>query len=96
MRETHEDVLLQKALPRVGQIVRSRKDGSLWRIMEKREVWQPLPDDPATSEPRITPAINLTYWRIQPGVVPGVGEMIGCVHTLRDNTFESNWEIVKE
>jgi len=83
-----------KKLPRVGQIVRSKKFGTLWRVMEKREVWQNIEDDPATSEPRIVPAIYLAFWRVREGVQPGVGRMLGYLYTLYDNTFEVNWEIV--
>jgi len=40
MQQTHDEVFRQKSLPGVGQIVRSKKYGTLWRIMEKREIWQ--------------------------------------------------------
>jgi hypothetical protein len=96
IHETHAEVLRQKKLPRVGQTVRSKKYGNLWRVMEKREVWQTTSDDPETGGPRIIPAIYLAYWRIQPGVLPGIGEMIGYAYTLHDNTFKANWEIVEE
>jgi hypothetical protein len=82
-----------KKLPRVGQIVRSKKYGTLWRVMEKREVWQNIEDDPTTSEPRIVPAIYLAFWRVREGVQPGVGRMLGYLYTLYDNTFVVNWEI---
>jgi len=47
-------------------------------------------------EPRLVPAIYLAYWRIQHGVLPGIGKMMGYAYTLHDNTFEANWEIVEE
>jgi hypothetical protein len=95
MRETHDDILKEKKLPRVGQTVRSRKYGVLWRVMEKREVWQNAAEDPATGEPRLLPAIYLLYWRVKPDVQPGVGKMLGYAYTLHDNTFESNWEVLE-
>ena len=52
MEETHGDVIRQKHLPRVGDTVRSKKHGTLWRVMEKREVWQNAADDPETGESR--------------------------------------------
>jgi hypothetical protein len=82
-------------LPRVGQTVRSRKYGTLWRIINKGEVWQNIPDDPETGEPRTVPAIQLTFWRVTEGVLPGVGKMMGFVYTPYDNTFETNWEVVQ-
>jgi len=95
MTEQEEAVVQLRKLPRVGQTVRSRKYGSLWRIMEKKEVWQNVQgDDPETSEPRMVPAIYLAYWRVKEGVLPGVGKLMGFVYTSYDNTFDSNWEIV--
>ncbi len=90
----YAEIMRKKGLPRVGQTVRNKKYGTLWRIMEKREVWQTIEDDPQTKEPRMVPAIYLAFWRVQPGVPPGVGRMTGFLYTLYDNTFEVNWEIV--
>jgi len=41
-------------------------------------------------------AIYLTYWKVQKGVMPGIGKMFGYAYTLHDNTFESNWDIVED
>ena len=90
----YEEIIRQKGLPEVGQVVRSKRYGTIWRVLEKREVWQNIADDPETQEPPITPAIYLAYWRLQEGVPPGVGKMLGYLYTLYDNTFEANWEIV--
>jgi hypothetical protein len=92
---THDEILKHKALPRVGQTVRSRKFKTLWRVMEKREIWRTIPDDPKTGEPRLVPAIYLTYWRINPAEMPGIGKMLGYAYTLYDNTFETNWEVAE-
>jgi hypothetical protein len=96
IHETHADVLRQKKLPRVGQTVRSKKYGTLWRVMEKREVWQTTSDDPETGEPRMIPAIYLVYWKVRRGVLPGIGKMMGYAYTLHDNTFEVNWEVTEK
>lgn len=60
MQETHDDVIRVKKLPRVGDTVQSKKYGTLWRVIEKREVWQNTSDDPKIGEPRLVPAIHLT------------------------------------
>ncbi len=91
----YERIFKEKGLPQVGQVVRSKKYRTLWRVMEKREVWQTISDDPKSGEPRLIPAIYLAYWRMQEGVAPGVGKMLGYLYTLYDNTFETNWEVVK-
>lgn len=90
-QETHDDVAREKNLPRVGQTVRSKGHGTLWRIIEKREVWQHTPD-----RLHLVPAIYLCYWKIKDGELPGIGKMLGYAYTLHDNTFEANWDTVDQ
>ncbi len=90
----YEEIIRKKGLPSVGQTVRSKKFGTKWRVMEKREVWNNIDPDPKTGEPRMIPAIYLSYWKIQETNPPGVGKMMGYLYTLYDNTFEANWAIV--
>ncbi len=92
--EPHAEVERQKSLPQVGDTVRSRKYGTLWRVLEKREMWEHSADDPALGNTRLVPAIYLRYWKIREGKIPGIGKMLGYTYTLLDNTFESNWEVV--
>ena len=94
MPETHNDVIREKHLPKVGDTVRSKKCGTPWRVIEKREVWLNTSDDPPTGEYRATPAIYLCYWRVQEGKPPGIGKMLGYAYSLHDNTFDANWEMV--
>lgn len=96
MQYAHEEILSQKSLPGVGQIVRSKKYGTLWRVMEKREIWQNSVGDPESGFSRLLPAIYLAYWRVEKGVLPGLGKMLGYSYTLHDNTFSANWEIVED
>jgi hypothetical protein len=93
--EDFEKIIREKGLPDVGQMVRSKKYGILWRVIEKKEVWQNIEPDPKTGESRMTPAIYLSYWRVQANVMPGVGRMLGFLYTIHDNTFELNWEVVE-
>ncbi len=89
MQETHDDVIREKNLPRVGDVVRSRKHGTLWRVIEKKEVYQSTADGN-----RLVPAIYLCFWKIAKDRPPGYGQMLGYAYTLHDNTFEANWERV--
>ncbi len=95
MNHSHDDIIRVKKLPRLGQTVRSRNYGTLWRVMEKREVWQSIVDDPSSGKSRLTPAIYLSYWKIKKGMLPGIGKMLGYAYTAYDTTFKSNWEIVE-
>lgn len=89
MKETHDDIIKEKKLPSVADTAKSRRYGTLWRIIEKREVWQNTVD-----LNRVVPAIYLCFRRIRPGQQPGYGKMLGYAYTLHDNTFEVNWEKV--
>ena len=92
----YDKIIKEKGLPRVGQTVRSKKHGTKWRVMEKKEVWRNIDPDPKTNEPRMIPAIYLLYWKVEEDVSPGVGKMMGFEYTLYDNTFGLNWDIVKD
>ena len=90
-----EEIIRQKRLPNLGETVRSKKYGTLWRVIEKKEVWQKIEPDMKTGEARAIPAIHLTFWKLQEKVVPGVGRLMGFLYTIHDDSFEGNWEIVK-
>ena len=89
-----EEIIRKKGLPNVGQTVRSKEYGTLWRVMEKKEIWRNIDPDPTTGEPRMVPGIYLLFWKVEEGRRPGVGKMMGFEYTLYDNTFRANWEIV--
>jgi hypothetical protein len=72
-----ENIIREKKLPEVGQQVRNKKYGTIWRVMEKKEVWANIDPDPKTGELRMIPAIYLLYWRVKEGERPGVGKMMG-------------------
>jgi hypothetical protein len=44
----------------------------------------------------MVPCIYLLFWKVEEGVPPGVGRMMGFEYTLYDNTFALNWDIVKD
>jgi len=94
--EDHDEVFWKKKLPIVGQIVRSKMYNTYWRVMEKREIWQHTANHPLFGKVALLPAIVLAFWKIQKGVMPGVGKLIRYTYTLYDNSFESNWEIVED
>ena len=77
----------------MGQTVRSKKYGTMWRVIKKKEIWQNTTDDPKTGAPRLLPAIHLTYGQVNTGE-PAIGRKLGYAYTLYDTTFECNWEIV--
>ena len=92
--DPHEEILQQKKLPQVGQTVRNKAHGTLWKVIEKRQIYAHSTGDPVMGDFRLVPAIYLIYWEIEQGKVQGIGKMLGYAYSLHDNTFESNWEIV--
>jgi hypothetical protein len=91
----YDEIIKEKGLPSVGQEVRSKKHGTVWRVMEKREVWENIEPDPKSGDSRMVPAIYLSFWRVQEGKMPGVGKMMAFTYTLYDNTFDANWAVLK-
>jgi hypothetical protein len=92
----YEKIIKEKGLPSVGQTVRSKKYGALWRVMEKKEIWRNIDPDPKSGESRMVPGIYLLFWKVEEGGSPGVGRMMGFEYTLYDNTFALNWDIVRD
>ncbi|MEZ4526057.1 MAG: hypothetical protein R2941_09085 [Desulfobacterales bacterium] len=90
MPETHDDVIKEKKLPRVGDTVKSKKYGTLWRVIEKKEVWENTAD-----LLHLVPAIYLTYRKVEEGKPQLGGRIQAYAYTLYDTTFETNWEVVK-
>jgi NhaP-type Na+/H+ or K+/H+ antiporter len=73
-------------LPSVGQRVRNKHYGTVWKIIEEREEWweatQPLP------------AIYLRFWKENSGNKSGAGKTLQHLYIPEDNSFEKNWEIL--
>jgi len=88
-----EEMLVRQGLPGIGAVARCRTSNSLWRVME-REVWRRVEHDPLTDEDQVIPTFYLSFWRIEAGVPPGVGQMLGRLYYLNDTSFEASWEIV--
>ena len=49
--EDYQKIVREKKLPGVGQTVRSKKFGTLWRVLEKKEVWNNIDPHPKTGRP---------------------------------------------
>ncbi len=64
-----------QGLPEAGSVVRCRRTNSLWRVME-REVWHWVEEPPEGDAALVVPSSYLSFWRIEAGVPPGVGQML--------------------
>ena len=88
-----EEILRGQGLPEAGSVVRCRRTNSLWRVMG-REVWRWVEEPLESDASRVVPSFYLYFWRIEAGVPPGVGQMLGHLYHPNDNLFAANWEIV--
>ena len=84
------------SLPRAGERVRSKQSGTVWKIIEEKEIWL---NDPDTQEARAheathIPAISLRFWRDEPDLEPGTGKTMSYRYSPVDPSFHDHWEIL--
>jgi solute carrier family 9B (sodium/hydrogen exchanger), member 1/2 len=73
-------------LPRVGQSVRNKRSGKVWKVIEEKEVW--------IGDTKQTPAISLRFWNEDSGNGPGTGKTLASNFKPNGRNFEENWEIL--
>jgi hypothetical protein len=83
-------------LPRVGERVRSKQSGTVWKVIEEKEIWL---DDPTTPEAHArkatpVPAISLRFWRDETDLEPGTGKTMSYRYGPIDPSFHEHWEIL--
>jgi NhaP-type Na+/H+ or K+/H+ antiporter len=80
-------------LPRVGERVRNKTYGTMWKIIEEKEVWLEVAGAEGL-EPGPMPAIYLRYWKPDSGSAPGTGKTMEYRYSYLDSSFHANWEIM--
>ncbi len=85
-----KDLRERLGLPRVGEKLRCKSDGSRWKVIEEKERWY-NGDHPA--KPPV-PAIDLRIWRLQEGQAPGSGQTRVISFSPQGQNFEQGWEIL--
>jgi solute carrier family 9B (sodium/hydrogen exchanger), member 1/2 len=83
----------QLKLPRVGDRVRHKGSGTVWKVIEESEVWVQPPGQGAAAHP--VPAIYLRYWQPRPDLPPGKGKTLSHRYTPDDHSFGDHWEIME-
>jgi solute carrier family 9B (sodium/hydrogen exchanger), member 1/2 len=84
----------QLKLPRVGQRVRHKGSGTVWKVIEESEIWVQPAGEGATAHP--LPAIYLRYWKPRPDLPAGKGKTLSHRYTPDDHSFGHYWEIMEE
>ncbi len=84
------------ALPHVGERVRSKRSGKVWKVIEQKEIW--LEEPAAASESQealqLIPAIYLRYWGEETSDEPGKGKTLSFYYSQKDPSFQEHWEIL--
>ena len=84
----------QLKLPRVGQRVRQKESGAVWKVIEEKEMWISQPN-PGGGPPRLVPALSLRFWRVDRDLPPGKGKTLRHAYTPGDTSFDRHWEILE-
>jgi NhaP-type Na+/H+ or K+/H+ antiporter len=83
-------------LPHVGERVRSKVSGSIWKVIEQKEMWVPESSagDNSDGAPRMIPAIYIRYWGEEISNNFGKNKTLSYHYTHEDSSFKENWEIL--
>ena len=85
-----KDLREKLRLPRVGERVRRKSDGSRWKVIEEKEAWSngETPDTPPI------PIIHLRLWEVREGETPGSGPTETITFSPPGPDFLREWEIL--
>jgi len=83
-------------LPHVGERVRSKASGTIWKVIEQKEVWLDDGSKPVDSQDALNllPAIYLRYWKEGENTGAGKGKTLSYHYTQKDPSFDDHWEIL--
>jgi hypothetical protein len=90
------DLREKLGLPRVGERVASKRFGTIWKVIEEREMWIKNPGPALRGEAAnaLIPAIQLRYWREDTSNGPGTGKTMSHRYSQGDQAFDDHWEIL--
>lgn len=84
------------ALPHVGERVRSKYSGRIWKVIEQKEVWleEPAAAGSSGGASNLTPAIYLRYWSESKSKEANKGRTLSYHYTQEDPSFQDHWEVL--
>jgi hypothetical protein len=85
------------ALPRVGERVRSKRYGTVWKVIEEKETWLSSSEAGGSHgghDGRLVPAIHIRFWREDTSKGPGTGKTMTYRYSIADPSFQEHWEIL--
>lgn len=83
-------------LPRVGERLRDKLTGNIWKVIEEKEFWihEGGPAEETAFSERVSPAIQLRFWEEDSSKRPGTGKTISCHFSQKGAPFRDRWEIL--
>jgi Kef-type K+ transport system membrane component KefB len=83
-------------LPHVGERVRSKYSGRIWKVIEQKEVWleEPAAAGSSGGGSKLTPAIYLRYWSGSKSKEANKGRTLSYHYTQEDPSFQDHWEVL--
>lgn len=90
------DLREKLGIPRVGERVASKRFGTVWKVIEEKEIWLPSSGIETQKEPPTdrTPAIQVRYWREDTSKGAGTGKTMTYRYSPKDPSFDDYWEIL--
>ena len=84
------------ALPHVGERVRSKYSGRIWKVIEQKEVWleEPAAAGSSGGASNLIPAIYLRYWSESKSKEANKGKTLSYHYTQEDPSFQDHWEVL--
>jgi solute carrier family 9B (sodium/hydrogen exchanger), member 1/2 len=80
-------------LPRVGQRVRHKRHGTVWKVIEEKEIWLSQPGE-GGGPVRQVPALSLRFWKVEDNLPRGTGQTYRHNFLPGDHSFDLHWEIL--
>lgn len=74
------------ALPHVGERLRHKRSGIVWKVIEEKEIW--------LETPHPMPAIELRFWHEKSTSGPGTGKTIMHRYSQTSPVFHDQWEVL--
>jgi NhaP-type Na+/H+ or K+/H+ antiporter len=91
-----KDLREKLGLPHVGERVMSRRSGTVWKIIEQKEMWihRAGPSTLSGGRPPCVPAISLRFWKENNSGRAGTGKTMYYRYCPDDRSFKDHWEIL--
>jgi NhaP-type Na+/H+ or K+/H+ antiporter len=91
-----KDLREKLGLPHVGERVLNKHFGTVWKVIEQKEMWveKGEPAKPSADRPQCVPAIALRFWKENNKERPGTGRTISYRYCPEDPSFKDHWEIL--